>query len=127
MVVLVPMAVPQADACLAAEAARHQCCAPPTHTPTPASASCCEGDVTPISDASGADHGECDCIHAPTAPEAVTVGTPTLAGDESSGLSDCLAPVAAFSPSPGTHGTVRMPGVASESPPLYLVGCAFLI
>ena len=126
IIAMVPLAVPRADACLAAEAARHQCCAPSTPTPNPPSASCSEGDASPLPAAAGADHRECDCIHAPTVPEAVVVGMPTLSIDDWSALAGSVAPVATYSLSPGAHGTDRMPGVAGEPPPLYLVGCAFL-
>ena len=80
-----------------------------------------------IGRASGTDRAECDCIHAPAVPEAVTVGTPTLSGDESSALPGSDTSVTIASPFGGAHDPDHAHRFTGEPPPLYLMECAFLI
>jgi hypothetical protein len=60
-------------------------------------------------------------------PEAVTVGTPTLSGDESFSLPGSGTSVTIASPVRGAHDSDHGHRFTGESPPVYLMECAFLI
>ncbi len=70
-------APPGGAACAWTGETAHGCCADPVVEPTVQPESCC-GGPTPVnpSPAPATNEG-CDCLHAPTAPTAITVGTPT--------------------------------------------------
>lgn len=130
VVALASLAVPQADVCAMDGAARHDCCAPPATAPGPPAEPCCSSvpSAPPPSAATGeTDRAECDCIHAPAVPEAATVGTPTLSGDESSALPGSDTSVTHASPVRGALASDHGHRFTGEPPPLYLMECAFLI
>jgi hypothetical protein len=129
LVALVPIAVPQADACLASAGAPHRCCAPPAAPEITAETSCCGGDASsrpPSASTRSSPQNRCDCVHAPAEPEAVTVGTPTPSVDdiEPSALHSMnVVPSLAWT----ANGSRSNLAYGVLPPPLFILDCAFLI
>jgi hypothetical protein len=130
--VLALLAMPAGDSCAVGGDAPHLCCstAPAPVQPT-AAGSCCSDDA---SSAVGHDArkptsrgAECNCVHAPHAPAAAVVGTPTSPLDEGSPAT--LPAAAAVRTEAPAWAGVRHHDPASRSapPPLFLLDCAFLI
>lgn len=126
MAFVVLFAAPGGAACAWTGEAAHGCCADPVAEPTVQPESCC-GGTTPVNPSPApVPDGGCDCLHAPTAPTAITLGTPT---------SPETAPVASLHAGESvvdgdtrqiqqTEDDVSRGG--GHDPPIFLAHCAFL-
>lgn len=132
IVVLALLATPAGDACAGGNGAPHPCCsAAPTPDPPSAPGTCCGAGASPAAGrdamtSASRDPG-CHCAHAPRAPAAVVVGTPTSPLDEGPAAT---LPVAAAvrSEAPASASVCHHDPVSrSAPPPLFLLDCAFLI
>ena len=77
MAFVVLFATPGGAACAWTGEAAHGCCADRVAEPTVQPESCCGGSTPVNPSPAPASNDGCDCLHAPTAPTAISVGTPT--------------------------------------------------
>jgi len=126
MAFVVLFATPGGAACAWTGEAAHACCADPVAEPSVQSDSCC-GGPTPVNPSPApASNDGCDCLHAPTAPTAITVGTPTSpettpVASLHAGESVVDADTQQVHPTEdnGSRG-------GGHDPPIFLTHCAFL-
>jgi hypothetical protein len=119
---VVSLAIPGGPACAWTGDGTHGCCAvPAVETDVDPSGCCDQPDPSPAPEPSGG----CDCVHAPSAPTAVTVGTPTVNADSAttaySDESSALTQIESTEQS-----TVHVPSGRNHPPPIFLLDCAFL-
>ena len=122
---LVSFATLGGPACAWTGGATHGCCAEPEAAPAPATDGCCGESTTTSQSPTPAPGDGCDCLHAPSAPAAITVGTPTSVldrdADACGGFSIEVARID-LGPEHADAASTEL----RHPPPLFLLDCAFL-
>ena len=118
-------ATPGGAVCVWAGDGQHGCCAAPEPQPVAAETSCCGDSATTAPSPTPPLDSGCDCIHAPEAPEATTVGTPTSSSDETTDRAaiDDHSVVGDQDERYIAHSSARP---LDHGPPIFLSLCTFL-
>jgi hypothetical protein len=124
LAVVVSVTTAGGPACAWTGSETHGCCSSEVEEVAVEPEGCCSSKEEPLpSPAPPA--SECDCIHAPSAPAGVTVGTPTPPADPDTELrSDVTHLAATFEGT--TQNIDRARTGEIHPPPLFLLDCAFL-
>jgi hypothetical protein len=130
MAILGSLAAPAAAACPISGTTPHGCCSEPVASRAselPSSSCCAESETTATADRATppVSGGGCDCIHAPSAPPAQLVGTPT-SSDVQPGPAVAAAPLPADLPTEIGAGPSDPAASGGRHPPIFLLACSFL-
>jgi hypothetical protein len=124
VVVVVSCTTAAGPACAWTGSETHGCCSSMAEATAVKPEGCCstKGESVPSPTPPA---NECDCIHAPSAPAGITVGTPTPPADPESQLRGDDTHLATLFEG-ATSDIDRAPTGETHPPPLFLLDCAFL-